>query len=601
MLVAQVLRWASPAAGSVRVVLESGAGFAGYRLERVLGQGGMGTVYLAEHPRLPRSVALKLLNREFSADQELQRRFEREADVVAQLDHPSIVGVYDRGSDDGYLWIAMQFIRGTDAASWDSRAHEPGVTARLIGETASALDYANQHGVLHRDVKPGNILIADPEHGREIRAVLTDFGIARVATADTQLTATGTFTATLAYASPEQLSGELVDHRSDQYSLACTLFAMYAGHPPYTATNPGQVVAGHLSQPVPRLTTIRQDLPPAVDGVIARAMAKRRDERFGSATEFTDVLRDALEGRHIAAPTVRQPWTDHAPHAPGSGEHAQPPWRDPAQQWHGSGGRVQQPVPLAYGSDGYVQQPIPSAHGSGGHGQQPVPLAHGSGGDVQQPAPLAHVFDGHVQQPVQQAQGSGGRVQQPAPLAHASGGQVRPGWVRAEYGVPVGDPRMSAMAAGGPWHQTPVGGPEPSKAAAFFVGIVTLLVSLSIAAFLVYGVTQTLDEIDRGKDPSGSFIAIAVLTVLVAFTGSGAVLLLCARTVGRVMSIITAVLVGLFALFGVIGSAMGEVYAATAATAAVFVLAAALVGFAASPSTGRWIRYRKAVRASRWR
>lgn len=515
----------------MRVVLESGAGFAGYRLERVLGQGGMGTVYLAEHPRLPRSVALKLLNREFSADRELQRRFEREADVVAQLDHPSIVGVYDRGSDDGYLWIAMQFVRGTDAASWDSRAHEPGVTARLIGETASALDYANQHGVLHRDVKPGNILIADAEHGREIRAVLTDFGIARVATANTQLTATGTFTATLAYASPEQLSGELVDHRSDQYSLACTLFAMYAGHPPYTATNPGQVVAGHLSQPVPRLTTIRPDLPPAVDGVIARAMAKRRDERFGSATEFTDVLRDALEGRHIAAPTVRQPWTGHAPQTPGSGEHAHQPWTDPAQQWHGS--------------------------------------------------------DGHVQQPV--------------PLAHGSGGQVQPGWVRAEYGVPVGDPRMSAMAAGGPWQHAPVGGPEPSKAAAYFVGTVTLLFSLSIAAFLVYGITQTLDEIDRGKDPSGSFIAIAVLTVLVAFTGSGAVLLLCARTAGRVMSIITAVLVGLFALFGVIGSAMGEVYAATAATAAVFVLAAALVGFAASPSTGRWIRYRKAVRASRWR
>ncbi|MFC9474619.1 protein kinase [Nocardia sp. NPDC056952] len=517
-------------------MLESGAGFAGYRLERVLGQGGMGTVYLAEHPRLPRSVALKLLNREFSADQELQRRFEREADVVAQLDHPSIVGVYDRGSDDGYLWIAMQFIRGTDAATWDSRAHEPGVTARLIGETASALDYANQHGVLHRDVKPGNILIADAEHGREIRAVLTDFGIARVATANTQLTATGTFTATLAYASPEQLSGEIVDHRSDQYSLACTLFAMYAGHPPYTATNPVQVVAGHLSQPVPRLTSVRTDLPPAVDGVIARAMAKRRDERFGSATEFTDVLRDALEGRHVAAPTVRQPWTDSEHRVPGSGEHAQRPWTDPAQRWHGSEGHPQQSVP-----SGYVQQPAPQAFGSGGQGQ--------------------------------------------------------PGWGRAEYGVPVGDPRMYP----GPWQQAPVGGPEPSKAAAFFVGIVTLLFSLSIGAFLIYGITETLDEIDRGKDPSGSFIAIAILTVVVAFTGSGALLLLCARTSGRVMSIITAVLVGLFALFGVIGSAVGEVYAATAASAAVFVLAAALVGFAASPSTGRWIRYRKAVRASRWR
>ncbi|WP_084472723.1 serine/threonine-protein kinase [Nocardia alba] len=564
-------------------MLESGAGFAGYRLERVLGQGGMGTVYLAEHPRLPRSVALKLLNREFSADQELQRRFEREADVVAQLDHPSIVGVYDRGRDDGYLWIAMQFIRGTDAATWDSRAHEPGVTARLIGETASALDYANQHGVLHRDVKPGNILIADPEHGREIRAVLTDFGIARVASANTQLTATGTFTATLAYASPEQLSGEVVDHRSDQYSLACTLFAMYAGHPPYTATNPGQVVAGHLSQPVPRLSTVRTDLPPAVDDVIARAMAKRRDERFGSATEFTDALRDALEGRHVAAPTTHQQWNDPAQQSPGSAEHAQRPWTDPAQQWHGSGGYAQHSAP-AYGSGGHAQQPVPQAYESGGHAQQQLApqAAYGSSGLAPQPTPLAY--------------GSGGLAPQP----YGSGAQAQPAWARAEYVVPVNDPRMYPMAAAGPWQQTPVG-PEPSKAAAFFVGIVTLLFSLSIAAFLVFGITQTLDEIDRGEDPTGSFLAIAILTVVVVFTGSGAVLLLCARTAGRVMSIITAVLVGLFALFGVIGSAVGEVYPATAASAAVFVLAAALVGFAASSSTGRWIRYRKAVRASRWR
>ncbi|MFE9785149.1 hypothetical protein ACFYO7_07205 [Nocardia salmonicida] len=160
---------------------------------------------------------------------------------------------------------------------------------------------------------------------------------------------------------------------------------------------------------------------------------------------------------------------------------------------------------------------------------------------------------------------------------------------------------MYPMAAGNRWYPAPVGGPEPSKATAFFVGIVTLLFSLSIAAFLVYGITETLEEIDEGKDPSGSFMAIAILTVVVAFTGSGAVLLLCARTAGRVMSIISAVLVGLFALFGVIGSAVGEVYAATAAAAAVFVLAAALVGFAASSSTGRWIRYRKAVRESRWR
>ncbi|MEV3959937.1 serine/threonine-protein kinase [Nocardia sp. NPDC050193] len=283
-------------------MLGVGATFAGYRIEGVLGQGGMGTVYLARHPRLPRSVALKLLNREVSTDTALTRRFELEADVVARLDHPGIVGVFDRGTDGGHLWIAMQYIRGTDAATWNARAHPPATAIRLLGETAAALDYAHSRGVLHRDVKPANILIADAESLRESHSVLTDFGIARLTDANTKLTATGAFTATLAYGSPEQLSGTMVDHRSDQYSLACTLFAVLAGRPPYASTNPGQVVMGHISQPPPRLTAARPDLPTTVDALVARAMAKQRDERFRSCGEFTTAVRDALEGRHIAAP-----------------------------------------------------------------------------------------------------------------------------------------------------------------------------------------------------------------------------------------------------------------------------------------------------------
>ncbi|WP_280439709.1 serine/threonine-protein kinase [Nocardia cyriacigeorgica] len=293
-------------------MLGVGTTFAGYQLEGVLGQGGMGTVYLARHPRLPRSVALKLLNRQVSEDPELTRRFELEADVVARLDHPGIVGVYDRGADDGHLWIAMQYIRGTDAASWDGRAHPATEAVRLIGETAAALDYAHGQGVLHRDIKPANILFAEADANREAHAVLTDFGIARLTDANTKLTATGTFTATIAFGSPEQLSGEVVDARSDQYSLACTLFAVLAGQSPYASTNPGQVVMGHISQPVPRLTDFRKDLPPGVDAVLGRAMAKRRDERFGSCGEFAAAMRDALEGRHVvmsvlpSSPTIVQ-------------------------------------------------------------------------------------------------------------------------------------------------------------------------------------------------------------------------------------------------------------------------------------------------------
>lgn len=292
----------------------SGAGstFAGYRIEGVLGRGGMGTVYLARHPRLPRSVALKLLNREVSTDPELSRRFEREADVVAHLEHPGIVGIYDRGVDDGHLWIAMQYIRGTDASAWDATAHPAATTVRLIAETAAALDYAHSRGVLHRDVKPANILIADGDEFRENHSVLTDFGIARLTGVDnTKVTATGTFTATLAYGSPEQLSGEVVDHRSDQYSLACTLFAVLAGQPPYASTNPGQVVMGHIAKPPPRLTEFRPDLPAGVDAVLARAMAKSRDDRFATCTAFVDAVRDTLGGHFFAADPARSMPTVH--------------------------------------------------------------------------------------------------------------------------------------------------------------------------------------------------------------------------------------------------------------------------------------------------
>ena len=294
-------------------MLGVGTTFAEYRIQGVLGQGGMGTVYLAQHPRLPRSVALKLLNRDVSTDPEVARRFEREADVVARLEHPGIVGVLDRGTEDGHLWIAMQFVQGTDAASWDAAAQPPANVVGLLAGIASALDYAHSRGVLHRDVKPANILIAQGDDFRQARAVITDFGIAGlVDSTDTKLTATGTFTATLAYGSPEQLSGAAVDHRSDQYSLACTLFALLAGQPPYAATNPGQVVMGHLTQPVPRLTSVRPDLPAALDAVLERAMAKQREQRFPNCTEFITAAGAALEGRRTAdtvdsarvAPTV---------------------------------------------------------------------------------------------------------------------------------------------------------------------------------------------------------------------------------------------------------------------------------------------------------
>ncbi|WP_216909100.1 serine/threonine-protein kinase, partial [Nocardia noduli] len=275
-------------------MLRTGETFAGYVIKRVLGQGGMGTVYLAQHPRLPRLTALKLLERDLYGDAEMRGRFEREADLVAQLDHPNIVTVYDRGAEEDQLWISMQFVAGSDAASVDVNVLAPARAVQIIGETGAALDFAHANGVLHRDVKPANILLAKAPIGQPERVLLTDFGIAGMRDSDTTLGSAGTITATLAYAAPEQLSGQSLDHRADQYSLACTLFWMLTGTAPFNGTSPASVMNGHLYGQVPSLRPLRPGIPPALDTVLARAMAKRPDDRFASCTDFAAAARRAV-------------------------------------------------------------------------------------------------------------------------------------------------------------------------------------------------------------------------------------------------------------------------------------------------------------------
>ncbi|WP_425295605.1 serine/threonine-protein kinase [Nocardia abscessus] len=197
-------------------MLSTGEVFAGYTIERLLGRGGMGSVYLARHPRLPRLTAMKLLNPELFDDKEIRARFVREADLVARLDHPNIVTVFDRGVEGDRLWICMRYIDGTDAAALDAWTLPPQRAVQIVAATAEALDFAHSRGVLHRDVKPANILLERVEGAAE-RVFLTDFGIARLRDDAEGLTQTGTFTATLAYAAPEQLSGAPLDNRADQY------------------------------------------------------------------------------------------------------------------------------------------------------------------------------------------------------------------------------------------------------------------------------------------------------------------------------------------------------------------------------------------------
>ncbi|WP_446224458.1 protein kinase domain-containing protein [Nocardia sp. IBHARD005] len=292
---------------------------AGYAVERVLGQGGMGTVYLARHPRLPRSVALKLLDENMFGDAEVQARFQREADLAARLDHPNIVAVYDRGVERNRPWIAMQYVRGTDGA--EVGVFESLRAVRVVTEFATALDFAHTHGVLHRDIKPGNILLGESVHGLPERVLLADFGIARLRVDQSPLTRTGSFTATLAFASPGQLAASALDPRCDQYSLACTFFAMLTGTAPFNATNPVMVIQSHMSAPPPSIVRLRPDLPLALDAVLARAMAKRPADRFASCGEFADAVCRAFEvPGDMSSPAVPGHAVTAAPEVP-AGAH----------------------------------------------------------------------------------------------------------------------------------------------------------------------------------------------------------------------------------------------------------------------------------------
>ena len=283
--------------------LRPGDVFAGYTIERELGSGGMGSVYLARHPRLPRMDALKLLRPELCTDQSFVQRFEREADMVARLDHPNIVSVHDRGSQDGQLWISMRFIDGTNAekALRDEPAGMPADrVVRIIGKVASALDYAHRHGLLHRDVKPANILLTpgSEDDDEPERVFLSDFGVAKAigeaSDSMSALTSTGSVVATLDYASPEQIKGQALDHRSDIYALGCVLYKLLTGDVPYPADSVVARVYGHLNKEIPRPTAAVPSLPSGLDDVVATAMAKERDDRYQNCRAMAVAARAAL-------------------------------------------------------------------------------------------------------------------------------------------------------------------------------------------------------------------------------------------------------------------------------------------------------------------
>ncbi|MCB0933603.1 MAG: serine/threonine protein kinase [Mycobacterium sp.] len=286
--------------------LADGQTFAGYTIVGVLGVGGMGEVYLAQHPRLPRQDALKVLGTGVSHDDEFRQRFNQEAEMVAGLRHRNIVTIYDRGDCDGRLWIAMEYVDGTDAGRLllerYPRGIPPAEVVRIVTAVAEALDYAHSCGLLHRDIKPANILLGTPGHG-DPRVLLADFGVARWLGQTSDLTGTDMTVGTVTYAAPEQLKGEAVDGQADQYALAATAYHLMTGSAPFVSTNPTVVISQHLSAPPPAVMAGHPELIRFAP-VFGRALAKDPKDRFKKCGDFAAALKQALEGP-VARPRRR--------------------------------------------------------------------------------------------------------------------------------------------------------------------------------------------------------------------------------------------------------------------------------------------------------
>nr|WP_271209199.1 serine/threonine-protein kinase PknD [Rhodococcus wratislaviensis]GLK33685.1 hypothetical protein GCM10017611_05270 [Rhodococcus wratislaviensis] len=324
--------------------LEPGDVFAGYTIQRVLGVGGMGAVYLARDPHLPRNTALKLLDRSLTTDDYFRSRFELEADHVARLEHPNIVSIFDRGQEGNQHWISMQYVAGTDAAvALNEGPMDLTRAVHIIAETAKALDYAHENGVLHRDVKPANILLGKSGAEQPERVLLTDFGIAKALDETQHLTRTGSLVATLQYSAPEAFQGIPLDPRADVYALGCTLFCLFTGRPPFTGSAQ-EVMRGHLNSLAPRISAVRDDLPSAIDDIVSAALTKRREDRLPTCRALS-------AGVELALSNVQSSDTDQSTSLrTQTNMHGTPTAQNPRrpispQHWRPSPRQTQQPLP----------------------------------------------------------------------------------------------------------------------------------------------------------------------------------------------------------------------------------------------------------------
>jgi hypothetical protein len=284
------------------VELSEGDEFAGYRIERSLGRGGMGMLYLALEPGLERRVALKLIAPEAASDEVFARRFAEESRIAAAIEHPNVVPIYAAGEEDGVPFIAMRYVAGSDLGRRLGREGllEPALAVDLIAQVGNGLDAIHAAGLVHRDVKPANVLLGGA--GADDHAYITDFGVARNVATESGLTQTGHFVGTLDYVAPEQISGGAVDARVDVYALGCLLFKLLTGAVPFPRDDDAARLYAHLNDPPPAPSLHATEVPAALDEVVERAMSKRPDDRYPSAGDLGRAARAALAGERPALP-----------------------------------------------------------------------------------------------------------------------------------------------------------------------------------------------------------------------------------------------------------------------------------------------------------
>ncbi len=504
-----------------RADVNPGDKVAGFRLEEQIGQGGMAVVYRAYDERLDRRVALKVLAPGLAADTAFRTRFIRESRAAAAVDHPNIIPVYDAGDAGGCLFISMRYVQGGDVRSLlaDDHALPPARAWNIIGQVAAALDAAHAHDLIHRDVKPANMLLdrgsgetspqADATSQSKEHVYLSDFGISKQTVAS-NLTSTGQFLGTLDYIAPEQIEGQGIDGRADQYSLACAAYELLCGTPPFERSNGFALINSHLSEMPPAITTLRPELPAAVDRVLSKAMSKSAARRYATCTQFATDL-----GRSIGLlpGPLEADGVPAAGHGPDAGDQAeQRPATELAQPGAGRTAPGANRSPLTPAEAAAVSEGTGQAAAQGALDPETMLTAQPGVSDRQ-------TVDGQAARGGQQAPAAqqGARGQQGPQGQQGARGQQGPqgqqwpagAWAAGQPGTY--GPNQAFPQPGGPSGPGGMGGPgwtpypppqPPRRSRGVLVGALTGAVVVAVAAASVAVVV--LNRSNDGPSPSTS-------------------------------------------------------------------------------------------------